>query len=175
MHSAAFFPSRLRAWVTPTVTVDFPSPAGVGLIPVTSTSRPRGWRRSSAASRTFALYFPYSSISSSSSPSSSAMSATGRGFAAWAMAMSVGTGAHTGLPRLEPLRSGAERMQHDRGPRAGQRRGDVLVRGARVHHARLAQLRGERQLRRERPPLRVARRMVVMVIEPRLPHSHHFG
>src|SRR2546426_5718842 len=44
MHSAAFFPSRLRAWVTPTVTVDFPSPAGVGLIPVTSTSRPRGWR-----------------------------------------------------------------------------------------------------------------------------------
>src|SRR5439155_289668 len=80
-----------RAWVTPTVTVDSPSPAGVGLIPVTSTSRPVGLRRAKAWSRIFALYFPYSSISSSASPSSVAISATGRSFAAWAIAMSVGT------------------------------------------------------------------------------------
>src|SRR6266853_1884886 len=31
MQSAAFFPSFRSACVTPTVTVDFPSPAGVGL------------------------------------------------------------------------------------------------------------------------------------------------
>ena len=91
MQSAAFFPIFRSACVTPTVTVDFPSPAGVGLMPVTSTSRPLGLRRASAESRTFALYLPYSSISSSSSPSSAAMSATGRSSAAWAMAMSVGT------------------------------------------------------------------------------------
>jgi hypothetical protein len=91
MHSAALWPSCRRACVTPTVTVDLPSPAGVGLIPVTSTSRPRGWRRARALRSTFALYFPYSSISSSASPSSAAISATGRGRAAWAMAMSVGT------------------------------------------------------------------------------------
>src|SRR5438034_9232268 len=91
MQSAAFLPSFRRAWVTPTVTVDFPSPAGVGLIPVTSTSRPVGLRRAKASSRIFALYFPYSSISSSASPSSVAISATGRSFAAWAIAMSVGT------------------------------------------------------------------------------------
>src|SRR5260370_15449369 len=91
MQRAAFFPRRRRAWVTPTVTVDLPSPAGVGLIPVTSTSRPLGARRANAARRTLALYFPYSSISSASSPSSAAMSATGRSLAAWAMAMSLGT------------------------------------------------------------------------------------
>src|SRR5437867_10885113 len=91
MQSAAFLPSFRRAWVTPTVTVDFPSPAGVGLIPVTSTSRPVGLRRAKAWSRIFALYCPYSAISSSASPSSVAISATGRSFAAWAIAMSVGT------------------------------------------------------------------------------------
>src|SRR2546427_7838543 len=34
------------------------------------------------------------------------------------------------------LRSRAERVQHDQGSRAGQRRGDVLIRVARVHHDR---------------------------------------
>src|SRR5256712_7314082 len=91
MQSAAFLPSRRNACVTPTVTVDFPSPAGVGLTPVTSTRRPRGLRCASAPSRTFALYLPYNSTSSSARPSSAAMSAMGRSFAAWAMAMSVGT------------------------------------------------------------------------------------
>src|SRR5882724_4089599 len=57
----AFLPRRRSACVTPTVTVDLPSPAGVGLIPVTSTSRPLGARFCSARSEIFALYFPYSS------------------------------------------------------------------------------------------------------------------
>src|SRR5947199_5896540 len=91
MQSPAFFPSFRSAWVTPTVTVDLPSPAGVGLIPVTSTSRPCGGRRARAWSRIFALYRPYSSTSSSPRLSSAAISATGRSFAAWAIAMSVGT------------------------------------------------------------------------------------
>src|SRR5256885_8251878 len=91
MQSAAFFPSFRSAWVTPTVTVDLPSPAGVGLMPVTSTSRPFGLRRARAWSRIFALYLPYSSTSSSPRPNSAAMSATGRSLAACAMAMSVGT------------------------------------------------------------------------------------
>src|SRR3989454_3120144 len=91
MQRAAFFPIFRSACVTPTVAVDSPSPAGVGLMPVTSTSRPLGVRRARAPRRTFALYFPYSSISSSSSPSSAAISATGRSLAACAIAMSVGT------------------------------------------------------------------------------------
>src|SRR6266513_851701 len=91
MQSAAFFPSLRSAWVTPTVTVDLPSPAGVGLMPVTSTSRPFGLRRARAWSRIFALYLPYSSTSSSPRLNSAAMSATGRSLAACAMAMSVGT------------------------------------------------------------------------------------
>src|ERR1041385_8129527 len=91
IQSAAFVPILRSACVTPTVTVDLPSPAGVGLMPVTSTNRPFGWRRASAPSRTFALYFPYSSISSSASPRWAAIAATGLSRAAWAMAMSVGT------------------------------------------------------------------------------------
>ena len=42
MHTTTFLPRRRSAWLTPTVTVLFPSPAGVGLMPVTSTSRPFG-------------------------------------------------------------------------------------------------------------------------------------
>src|SRR3989454_796591 len=155
MHSAAFLPSRRSACVTPTVTVDFPSPAGVGLMPVTSTRRPRGLRRASAASRTFALYLPYSSTSSSARPSSAAMSATGRSFAAWAMAMSVGTLAVvvTGPLGLErggdaraeealrvlrgPLSEGVERLPADAGEcgrHVAHERG--LVARAAVRHGR---------------------------------------
>src|SRR5207302_1775198 len=161
---------------TPTVTVDLPSPAGVGLIPVTSTRRPLGLRRASAESRTLALYFPYSSSSSSSSPSSAAMSATGRSLAAWAMAMSVGTvavvvtdrpvleGDHSGErkvrrdlhSRCEHLRARAERMQHDGGSRPPQHRGHVVVRLAGVDHHRFAGLGRERQLRLEGAALVVA-------------------
>src|SRR2546429_623678 len=155
MHSAAFLRSRRSAWVTPTVTVDFPSPAGVGLIPVTSTRRPLGLRAAKAASRTFALYLPYSSTSSSARPSSAAMSAMGRSFAAWAMAMSVGTLAvvvtgplglkRGGEARAEepsrvfraPLSEGVERLPADAGERGGaiaHERG--LVARATVRHGR---------------------------------------
>ena len=40
MQSTASTPSRRSAWASPTLTVVFPSPAGVGLIAVTSTSFP---------------------------------------------------------------------------------------------------------------------------------------
>ena len=43
MQTTTFLPRRRSAWLTPTVTVLFPSPAGVGLMPVTSTSRPVGF------------------------------------------------------------------------------------------------------------------------------------
>ncbi len=42
MQTSTFWPMRRSACASPTVTVLLPSPAGVGLIPVTSTSRPRG-------------------------------------------------------------------------------------------------------------------------------------
>ena len=40
------------------VTVLFPSPAGVGLMPVTSTSRPVGFRFAIASGVIFALVLP---------------------------------------------------------------------------------------------------------------------
>ena len=43
MHSAAFCPMRRSACARPTDVVVFPSPAAVGLIAVTSTSRPARW------------------------------------------------------------------------------------------------------------------------------------
>src|SRR5204863_18077 len=148
MQSAAFFPIFRSACVTPTVTVDLPSPAGVGLIPVTSTSRPLSLRCATAASRTFALYLPYSSISSSSRPSPAALSAAG---------------------------PSAERVQHDRRIRPPEHRRDVVVGLARVHDDRLPHLAGEGELGLEGATLRVPRRVVVMVIEPGFPERHHFG
>ena len=47
--------TALGAWLTPTVTVDLPSPAGVGLMPVTSTSRPGGALRATTSGLIFAL------------------------------------------------------------------------------------------------------------------------
>ena len=44
MHSTAFLPRRRSACASPTDTVLLPSPAGVGLIAVTRTSRPRDGR-----------------------------------------------------------------------------------------------------------------------------------
>ena len=55
MQTTTFLPRRRSAWLTPTVTVLFPSPAGVGLIPVTSTSRPLGFRRAIASALILAL------------------------------------------------------------------------------------------------------------------------
>src|SRR2546422_881188 len=188
MHSAAFRPSLRSACVTPTVTVDFPSPAGVGLIPVTSTNRPLGLRRANACRRIFALYLPYSSTSSSSSPSSAAIAATGRSFAACAMAISVGTFAVVVTDPFALERGCEPRPEHatgvlrgpvrdlpDRRPARPRARLGVLVRGARVDHDRLPELGGQRQLGLESAPLRVAGRVVVMVIEAGLSDSHHFG
>src|SRR5688572_29093201 len=90
MQSAAFCPRRRKAWVTPTVTVLFPSPAAVGLMPVTRTRRPRTGRREMSR-EIFALYFPYRSRSSPPSPRSAATSVMGRSLACCAIAMSVGT------------------------------------------------------------------------------------
>ena len=62
-----FFPSLFSAIDSPTFVVVFPSPAGVGLMAVTSTSFPlgRSFSRSNTSGLIFALYFPYSSNSSS--------------------------------------------------------------------------------------------------------------
>src|SRR4029077_14108426 len=91
MATMTFLPRRRSAWVTPIVTVDFPSPAGVGLIPVTSTSRPFGVRLATASAAIFALFRPYGRISSGPRPTSAATSTMGRSLAAWAIAISEGT------------------------------------------------------------------------------------
>ena len=57
MQSTAFTPSRRSACARPTATVLLPSPAGVGLIAVTRTSRPRAGR-DAMSSGSFALYLP---------------------------------------------------------------------------------------------------------------------
>ncbi len=62
------------------------------MMPVTSTRRPVGVRRAIASALILALYRPYGRISSGPSPTSAATSAMGRSLAAWAMAMSEGTG-----------------------------------------------------------------------------------
>ncbi len=90
MQSTALILIRRSACERPTDTVLLPSPAGVGLIAVTSTSRPRGGR-DAISSGSFALNFPYRSRSSASRPMSAATSTIGRGLAALAMSISDGT------------------------------------------------------------------------------------
>ncbi len=64
-----------------------PSPALVGVMPVTQTSFPlgRSARRSSAVSEILLLYRPYGSISSGSSPSLSPISSIGSSSASCAI------------------------------------------------------------------------------------------
>ncbi len=57
MQSTAFTFLRRSACARPTATVLLPSPAGVGLMAVTSTSRPRAWREAISIG-SFALYRP---------------------------------------------------------------------------------------------------------------------
>ena len=59
-------PMRRKPSASPIVVVDFPSPAGVGVIAVTSTSAPSGRSaaRAIACQPTFALKSPYGSRSS---------------------------------------------------------------------------------------------------------------
>ena len=55
-----FFPALESAWARPMLVVVFPSPAGVGLIAVTSTSFPLGLSSIDFLNslESFALYFP---------------------------------------------------------------------------------------------------------------------
>jgi len=71
-----FFPSFAMASPRPTVTVVFPSPAGVGLMAVTSISFPSSLSETFLISslESFALYFPYISMSSSAIPIDAATS-----------------------------------------------------------------------------------------------------
>src|SRR5262249_61904269 len=64
-------PRRRRPSARPIVVVDLPSPAGVGVMAVTSTSAPSGrpLTRSIASQRIFALWLPYGSRSAPFSPS----------------------------------------------------------------------------------------------------------
>ena len=52
-----FLPNLVKASANPIVTVDFPSPAGVGLIAVTNTSLPF-FSLEIRFTSIFALYFP---------------------------------------------------------------------------------------------------------------------
>jgi len=80
------------------------------------------------------------------------------------------------IPRLEHARTRAERVQHDRRLRTPEHRRHVVVGlGARAPPPALPSLAGEHQLGLEGATLRVPRRMVVVVIEPRFPERHHFG
>ena len=74
--TVAFTFCRRSACTRPNDVVVLPSPAVVGVIPVTSTSRPRASPRSRdiAPLVSLALYGPYSSRSSSDSPRSDATS-----------------------------------------------------------------------------------------------------
>ena len=87
MAAAVRTPIRFRPWARPTVVVVLPSPSGVGVIAVTTISLPSGRsvRRSYASGETFALYVPYSSISSSLRPRSRAIWVIGRSVASRAI------------------------------------------------------------------------------------------
>ena len=89
----AFLPILLSASPRPTVVVVLPSPAGVGLIAVTSTSLPfgRAFRLSMYSSEILALWRPYWSSASSGIPSRAATSVIGFMVAAWAISISERT------------------------------------------------------------------------------------
>ena len=81
--------SLLSASPNPTNTVDFPSPAGVGLIDVTNTSLCFLLSFFFNGRFSFALYLPYCSISSSDKPIFSAILAIGSIVAWSAISISV--------------------------------------------------------------------------------------
>ena len=87
----AFFPVLHNACPNPTVTVDFPSPAGVGFIAVTSTNFPSSLFLFlfNTSNEILHLYFPYSSISSSVKFNFSAIFTIGSIFASWAIWISL--------------------------------------------------------------------------------------
>src|SRR5699024_12348829 len=84
-----FLPILLKASLKPTVTVDLPSPAGVGFIAETRTILDFSLSPSSLWMSTFALYFPYISNASSGIPAFSAISCIGCSVAWDAISWSV--------------------------------------------------------------------------------------
>src|SRR5512135_2022967 len=87
----ALEPMRFSASPRPTVVVVLPSPAGVGLMPVTSTSAPSG-RLSTESMKLvliFALWRPYGSSASSGIFSFAAISAIGRSLVSRAISRSL--------------------------------------------------------------------------------------
>jgi hypothetical protein len=91
-------PMRRRASVRPMAVVVFPSPCGVGVMAVTTTSLPCGRRasRSCASGSTLATKGPWGSISEGRSPASSATAAMGQSLAE--CAVSSGDMAQAPLP-----------------------------------------------------------------------------
>src|SRR6516225_3132422 len=116
--------SRRSACVRPTETVLFPSPAGVGLMAVTSTSRPRPFCCVMAIG-SFALYLPYCSRSSGVSPMSRATSTIGRGVTLLAISMSDGTVVATRI--LSFLIGGLRRSNSPTPARTRRSRGSVAA------------------------------------------------
>ena len=55
---ATLLPMRASPWVRPTATVVLPSPAGVGVMAVTTTNRPGVRRLGKTPNGTFALWAP---------------------------------------------------------------------------------------------------------------------
>ena len=85
-----FLPSLPSPWMSPIVVTVFPSPAGVGVIAVTTTSFPSflSLSFSRLARGTFAMYLPYIWISSSDRPILDAISLMSLTFADSAISMS---------------------------------------------------------------------------------------
>ena len=85
-----FLPSFPSPWMSPMVVTVFPSPAGVGVIAVTTTSFPSflSLSFSRLARGTFAMYLPYIWISSSERPTFAAISLMSLTFADSAISMS---------------------------------------------------------------------------------------
>merc|ERR1719454_2126731 len=84
-----------KAWHTPIVVVDLPSPNGVGLIPDTTTNEPSGasfMRAATFLTSTLALWRPQGMTSSLRSPALRATRSIGKGVQACEMTMSLGTG-----------------------------------------------------------------------------------
>ena len=71
--------------------VVLPSPAGVGLMPVTRTSAPSGWSAwlSMKSNPIFALVRPYGSMAAGGMPAAAAISAIGRKGVASAISISL--------------------------------------------------------------------------------------
>mmetsp|Transcript_27223 Transcript_27223/g.84631 ORF Transcript_27223/g.84631 Transcript_27223/m.84631 type:complete len:308 (+) Transcript_27223:1228-2151(+) len=87
------------------VVVDLPSPAGVGLMPQTTTSLPDGAARSrstTAAASTLALWRPQGSTSPGNNPALPATRSIGSGVQLWEISMSRGTGRFLGGPTAAP-------------------------------------------------------------------------